>query len=372
MEIQLHSLILLWGPDFSAKHAWAQDHFGAHEIVTQAHIAHTLTGHTNSLINRIQIKEEIKHQVELRLSLGQQVVLILDHTSHVDVHAWADLCDSLAASMCVVLFNQKLTTSRVPCVRVDQVKFPEPNINKILAVGDVHGDYAAMKMAYDHARINNLHIVWLGDVLDYGDHNLKCVHLAYQSVKLQQAHMIWGNHERKIGKWLDAQMGAYYRGRMSEANQKTIREIHSLAPHRQKRFLAAWKFLEHQSMQLLRMGAWTFTHGAVHPDAGQQSSHRLTGVAGEWAYFGEVHTATPNSEGYPQRCWDWVNQLPAHAQVVVGHDWVDRTHMQVTVKTGSQGAQVWCVDTGSSKGGRLSALEIDLNTNKWETRVFTP
>jgi len=372
MEIQLHSLILLCGPDFSVKHTWAQNNFCAHEIVTHAHVSHTLTGHKTSTINRSEIREEIKHQVRLRLSLGQQVVLILDHTSHVDVHPWADLCDSLGANMYVVLFNQKLTTSCVPCIRAEQVQFTKLCVQKILAVGDVHGDYNAMKMAYDHAQRNNLHVVWLGDVVDYGDHNLKCVHLAYQSVKNRQAHMIWGNHERKIGKWLDAHMGSQYRGRMSEANQKTIREIDSLAPHRQQRFLSAWKFLEQASYQVLHLGAWTFTHGAIHPDAGQRNSHRLHGVAGEWAYFGEVHNQTPNTEGYPQRCWNWVDQLPPNAKVVVGHDWVDRTHMQVTVKTGIQGAQVWCVDTGSSKGGHLSALEIDLNTNKWETKVFTP
>jgi hypothetical protein len=59
-------------------------------------------------------------------------------------------------------------------------------------------------------------------------------------------------------------------------------------------------------------------------------------------------------------------------RVVVGHDWLDRDDHCFVHKQGDQGAQVWCMDTGNSKGGRLSALEIDLNTNKWEVKVFQP
>ena len=95
-------------------------------------------------------------------------------------------------------------------------------------------------------------------------------------------------------------------------------------------------------------------------------------MCGEWAYFGQVLTPELNSEGYPQRVWDWVHQLPGHMKVVVGHDWLDREHHNFVHKLGHLGAQVWCMDTGNSKGGRLSALEIDLNTNKWEVKVITP
>ena len=373
MSINSHSLILLWGSDLNTRKSWALNYFSEHQILDMHQIRKELTGDAHTLMSRYQIKQELVHRVGLRLGLGQQVVLNLDDATHLDVAHWSSVCENVGAQLCVVLFDQKLTTSKAQLIRAEDFSHTCPSITKVLAVGDVHGDFDAMKAAWDYAQANQMFVVWLGDVVDYGDHNLKCVHLAYQSVSSGNAHMIWGNHERKIGKWVDANLGEYYRGRLSDANWKTIREIESLAPHRQKRFVAAWKFLEHNSTQTLQLGDWMFTHGAIHTDAWQYAgTRRLPGVAGEWAYFGEVHSPMFNTDGYPHRVWDWVEQLPEHARVVVGHDWIDREAMKVTVKIGSQGAQVWCVDTGSSKGGQLSALHIDLHTNDWEAKVFTP
>jgi hypothetical protein len=372
MRIPLHSLIILVGSDHAERHAWACKHFYAHEIISQEHIRLELTGHVRSPINRYLVKDELVRRVELRLSLGQQVVLILDQGQHVYTPEWNQVCEALHAHLCVVTFDQKPMPGPGVIVTHDQVQFDVPAIHKVLAVGDVHGDYAAMKQAYDYAQQHDIHVVWLGDVLDYGDHNLKCVHLAYESVRHKQAHMIWGNHEKKIGRWMDADWGTHFRGRLSEASYKTIREIDKLNVHRKRRFQSAWKFLEHASFQMWRVADWTFTHGAVHADAGHACHHRITGTAGEWAYYGEVHSGMLTEDGYPRRVWNWVDDLPAHARVVVGHDWLDRLHCDIVHKVGTQGGQVWCVDTGNSKGGRLSALEIDLNTNKWEAKVFTP
>lgn len=372
MNISKHSLILLWGSDLETRLIWARQMFSEHEIITQPQIRTELTGHVNSPNSKFCVQEELRHRVSVRLQMGQRVVLCLDDQAHLDVHAWAQVCDATCAHMCVVTFNQKLTTSRVQVIPHQQVVTHMPPQEKVLAVGDVHGDHASMQKAWQHAQQHHMHVVWLGDVIDYGDHNLKCLHLAYESVRTGQAHMIWGNHERKITRWMDSDWGAHHRGRLSEANWKTIREIERLNIYRRNRFRAAWKFLEHVSYQVLQLADWTFTHGALHSDVPPVSAHRLLGVPGEWAYFGQVMSADLNAEGYPQRSWNWVNDLPAHMRVVVGHDWIDREHKQFVHKTGAQGAQVWCMDTGNSKGGHLSALEIDLNTNKWEAKVFTP
>jgi protein phosphatase len=304
--------------------------------------------------------------------MGQRVVLMLDDQTHVDVPAWADLCEQTCAVMIVITFNQKLTTQKAKVIPHTQVISSQAPVQKLLAVGDVHGDFASMHKAWQYAQENHMHVIWLGDVIDYGDQNLKCLHLAYESVRNHQAHMIWGNHERKLTRWMDSDWGTHYRGRLSEANWKTIREIETLNPGRRRRLQAAWKCLESASYQVLQLGDWTFTHGAIHPQATGVTAHRLTGQAGDWAYFGQVLTPELNADGYPQRVWEWVNQLPDHARVVVGHDWIDRDQMTFVHKCGTQGAQVWCMDTGNSKGGRLSALEINLHTNKWEAKVFTP
>jgi hypothetical protein len=243
-------------------------------------------------------------------------------------------------------------------VKLAQFKVQLPD--QVLVMGDVHGNYVAMKSACAYAQQHGLFVIWLGDLIDYGAHNLKCVKLAYDWVNHNQAALIWGNHEKKITRWLDADFGEHYPGRLSEANQITIREILSLNWDKRTQFRAAWKCLESVSTQHVVQDTWLFTHGAAHPHAWSHTGHRMPGQAGEWAYFGEVervHVHKPHA--YPVRLWNWVDQVPTNHHVVVGHDWLDRTEFKIVEKTNSQGGCAIVTDCGSSKGGRLGAVFID-------------
>ena len=395
----LHSLIVLVGGTQSGKSAWAKTHFPEHEILRMHTITQEMCGRPDNHVHKHDVWQELLRRTHIRLNWGQTVVV--DHTNlhKLDRQQFADLAVRYGARLQFVIFDapepgsdahvhfqHKEAAAYHQCVRDLTTKWQEHVVyahdvvtnqretpRRILAVGDVHGDHVSMKLAVNHAQANDLHVIWLGDVLDYGDQNLKCVHLAYETVRSHRAHMIWGNHERKISRWLDADWGKNYTGRLSEASWKTIREIDSLNYERKQRFLSAWRCLESASTQVITLNNWLFTHGAAHPDAWNTQQHRLTGQAGEWAFFGEVLSPTDRTaQGYPIRSWSWVNQVPENHYVVVGHDWVDRANMQVIMKTGAQGGHVLCVDTGNSKGGHLSAVEIDLNTNKWEARVFKP
>lgn len=391
-------MVVLVGSTQSGKTAWAHERFPAYQIVRMHTITQEMCGRPDNHVHKHPVWQELLRRVTVKLSWGQTVVV--DHTNlhKLDRQQFADLAQKYGARLQFVLFDpptpdspahehfqQKEAAAYYQCkrdllnnwpdkvVEVDQVCAHAPSPpHRVLAVGDVHGDHAAMKAAAEYALDNDLHVIWLGDVVDYGDYNLKCVHLAYETVRSHRAHMIWGNHERKISRWLDADWGKNYTGRLSDASHKTIREIHSLNWDRKQRFLSAWRCLESVSMQAITLNNWLFTHGAAHPDAWNNPAHRLSGQAGEWAFFGEVQPHTKTEQGYPVRCWNWVDQIPEHHFVVVGHDWIDRTHMQVIMKTGSKGGHAVCVDTGSSKGGHLSAVQIDLNSNTWEAKVFKP
>lgn len=371
MRILKHSLIILWGNQPKFMTSWAQNMFAPHEILFLEILRQELTGHTHSPVNKFIIKEELMHRVHLRLALGQRVVLLWEPTQTFDYQFWLQICDSCHANLQVITFDQKFSHDKIASCSYEQAHCATDCLDQVLAVGDVHGNYYAMAAAVHHAQTHGMHLIWLGDIVDYGDQNLKCVHLAYQTVQ-NGAHMIWGNHEKKIGRWIDSDFGNHYRGRLSEANLKTIKEIESISQYRQARFKSAWKFLESQSFQMLQLGDWCFTHGAVHPDSAITTQHRLTGVQSDYAYYGQVKNWDAQSDSYPQRVWDWVNALPSQAKVVVGHDWINRDTNDITVKTGTSGAQVWCMDTGSSKGGHLSALEINLKTNTWKAQVFSP
>jgi hypothetical protein len=242
---------------------------------------------------------------------------------------------------------------------------------RILAVGDVHGNWDAMQQASEFASEQNAHIVWLGDVVDYGKHNLKCVRLAYDTVKTGRANMIWGNHERKIDRWIQNNLGSAYTGRLSEANLCTAKEILSINKDRQRKFLSAWTALRNWSHNHLVVGHYLFTHGAATPGMWTQTERRLVGDDSNMAYFGEVDRDSPmKNDGYPNRVWNWVNSIPNGHTVVVGHDWLDRVGNEITVKTSPHGGTALAVDCGSSKGGRLGCVLIDLEEKSLTAHYF--
>lgn len=380
VHIPLHSLVLLF-----TNESTNQIDVLPHQYLSVDKITLQLCGNSSNQVNGKFVWHELRSQCELRLSMGQTVAVAVDQIRTHQLLELAHLAARLGASVfCqtgvtppsdgdAASLRQLKKNSWVHMVEhVSSWATQNPILpRKLLAVGDVHGNWPAMVRAWEHAQSHDLFVVWLGDIVDYGSQNLKCVKLAYDSVRENRAVITWGNHERKISRWIDSGLGQHYSGRLSDANRATISEIQSISSERVARFRAAWKCLESASRQTWQANNWLFTHGAAHKSAWDSVGHRLPGLAGEMAFFGEVdRDQTTKSNGYPNRVWRWVDEVPSHKFVVVGHEWVNNPTPVVAVKHGIEGGVVICVDTGSSKGGTLSAVEIDTQTNNWECRSF--
>ena len=77
----------------------------------------------------------------------------------------------------------------------------KPNLarfcGKTVFAGDVHGDINSMLAAFKMADENNAKIVFLGDIIDRGTHNLECVDLLFARMYLEPDRVFCtrGNHE---------------------------------------------------------------------------------------------------------------------------------------------------------------------------------
>ncbi len=77
----------------------------------------------------------------------------------------------------------------------------KPNIarfqGKAVFVGDIHGDINSMLAAFKIADKNNAKIVFLGDIIDRGTHNIECVNLLLARMYLEPDRIFCtrGNHE---------------------------------------------------------------------------------------------------------------------------------------------------------------------------------
>lgn len=405
-KIPRHAIVLMVGVTGSGKSHWCNNYFSATEILSIDKIRAELCGSALNFTQDHVVWSEIHRRARLILEMGQRVVIDSPNLKPDDREPFIALGAELGVPVFLVFCNEpevicaervgnsymlgkqlKLLEYNIKRIRaanrehVRVLELPESvqvckgyaNQSRILAVGDVHGNWDAMNRAVEYAQAYGLFIVWLGDVVDYGAANLRCMKLAYVTVATGAAHMIWGNHERKIDRWIDSDFGARFRGKLSEANQTTVNEIQSLSADRKARFLAAWRALNAWSTQHLQLGKWCFTHGGVHPRLwGAPPAHRLHGDVGNMAYFGEVDQQDPTrADGYPNRVWNWVNQIPAGHTAVVGHDYLDRENFLPVIKTNDQGGKVICLDTGSGKEGKLSGAVIDLQTDLFQLVDFS-
>lgn len=403
-SIPLHSLVMLMGVTLSGKTTWCSQNFDKCEVLSVQDLRQELTGRQDNYTQDKWVWQELYRRAHVRMQMGQRVVVDSTNLKKEDVWYWREQSQHMGMRMSVVLFDpsQDVLLARAQSQNVQEqvvqkqlqlLRETLTHINKtpewkdllvdaqsaqvvhmnstvpdrLLVVGDVHGNLAAMKWAVNLAQEHNRHLVWLGDVVDYGHQNLACVKLAHTTVSEGRAHMIWGNHERKIDRWIQSDWGVKYPGRLSDANWQTVREIQSLNSDRRTRFLAAWRALCNWSTQHVVKHNWCMTHGAAHAHMWHTQAHRLPGQAGNMAFFGEVIPGNHMKEdGYPNRTWSWVNQVPTGHTVVVGHDYLDRVHHEPVLKENAQGGRVLCIDTGCSKGGVLTAVAVDTDTHTYE------
>jgi protein phosphatase len=408
-KIPRHACVVLVGVALSGKSTWAHEHFNSQEILCVAQLRAELTGNSRNFTQDRWVWQELYHRAHVRLRMGQRVVIDSTNLKREDLNHWSAVCVELGVPIQFVhmhtpelelleraraqgvaehvirkqqvMLNQTLqsirhvkhiqsswfTPDQVEVVSSDQV-LPD----QLLVVGDVHGDASAMQWVINLAHTQNRHLVWLGDVVDYGAQNLACVDMAYESVSNGEAHMIWGNHERKIDRWIHADWGTRYQGRLSDANWMTVREIEQLSVTQNQKFASKWCALSNWSTQHVTRGAWMMTHGAAHPSMWHTHSHRLSGEAGNMAFFGEVHDVQPTrADGYPNRTWRWVDEVPTGHTVVVGHDYLDRVNHAPVIKQNAHGGRVICLDTGNSKGGTLSVMAVDTNSQEFEILQYS-
>lgn len=407
-KINLHTLVLMVGPSGAGKSTVIEYLFDEHEVVSSDQIRAELLGDFRIQSNQEDIWAEVHRRVRQKLAFGQRVVVDATNLRFRDRKPFVDMAKLFGVELVYIVVNRpldkKLSTggwrldvagliekhdetfknnlrdimrgdgiARVieytEVVEIDVVQHVNDPVsdnngwfdNGVMVVGDVHGNFDDLKPMVVDASLREQNILFLGDIVDYGDQNLAVFDLVYDLVKCGKARIIWGNHERKLTKWIDAGFGADFRGVvMAQGMGKTVNEINAAVaadPTFKERFRARWRMLHSNSRQHFVNREWLFTHGAATTSMWDMSGHSLPGFHSNMAFFGEVDEAQPmRDDGYPNRTYRWIDSIPARHTVVVGHDHRDKS--QPLVVTNAMGGQAIFLDTGSSKGGKLSCMTV--------------
>jgi protein phosphatase len=242
-----------------------------------------------------------------------------------------------------------------------------PSDAPIRVIPDVHGERAALERLVREARAEGRFIIQLGDVVDRGPDSAGALELMLDLIDAGDAIMLMGNHELKIIRALTG-----HAVRLGEDGERTLREINAV-PGLAARFLAAsdrMPFSVRHGMRLFVHGAWDPAMTSDEPMTPE--TYRRAHVR---ALFGQT-TGRRDPKGRPERIWDWVDELPAGLEVIVGHDW--RAPCVVLERLGRGGGRVRLLDLGAGKGGALAHMDIEADGSahfshplaRWEGAVY--
>ena len=232
--------------------------------------------------------------------------------------------------------------------------------NGLAAVGDIHGNIEDMQKAVAFCQSHNYFILSLGDLTDYGHENYECVKLLHSIIQSGDGAMIIGNHDDKMKRYLVQRKAGQIFVKLKGGLLTTIAEIDALSSDEyddfEKKFLEIYVGAKYREV----LGNVIFAHAAVHPDMWTQSE--FGGKLKSRALYGQIDRDMPEREdGFPNRIYDWVHVLDAGQIAVVGHD--VQSKKWPVIKSNSAGGQAMFVDTGSSKGGKLSLVPFEITFN---------
>ena len=177
-------------------------------------------------------------------------------------------------------------------------------------------------------------VVFVGDLVDRGPNSPDALRIAMSMVAAGTAYCVQGNHERKLGRWLEGRNVTIAHGL-----QQTIDQLDG-QDRGLREALAA--FLDN-----LRSHVWLDGGrlAVAHAGLKEEMIGRGSGAVREFALYGET-TGEIDEFGLPVRA-DWAAAYRGKTTVVYGHtpvvaaEWVNNT---------------LCIDTGCVFGGKLTAL----------------
>ncbi|SFS91258.1 polynucleotide kinase-phosphatase [Brevundimonas viscosa] len=177
-------------------------------------------------------------------------------------------------------------------------------------------------------------VVFVGDLVDRGPNSPDALRIAMSMVAAGTAYCVQGNHERKLGRWLEGRKVTIAHGL-----QETIDQLEG-----QDRGLREGlpTFLDS-----LRSHVWLDDGrlAVAHAGLKEEMIGRGSGAVREFALYGET-TGEIDEFGLPVRA-DWAAAYRGKTAVIYGHtpvvsaEWVNNT---------------LCIDTGCVFGGKLTAL----------------
>lgn len=233
-------------------------------------------------------------------------------------------------------------------------EYVKNNFDGMLVFADVHGDFESFMRAYDYAKSENYFFMSLGDLVDRADKPYEVVTTMSDIVYNGRGGMVVGNHDNKYAK--------LHQGKSVRLSKDGANTMASVGEERRQHFLDMYVRMMSDTMMSGMFHTFddiTLVHGAGHPDM-WSTTGKFGSSAQSRALYGQTNGDT-NTDGYPVRLYDWIEEVPTGKTVMVGHDRTPVFNRPMTVPLvikNLHGGQAIFLDTGCGKGGFLSGAVI--------------
>lgn len=413
VQIPLHSLVVMVGPSGAGKSTVSSALFNKYEIVSSDSIREELTGDLTSQHYNSLVFSEFHRRIDLKLSIGERVVVDATNLRKKDRMTVAHIGAKHHVPVFYLVINrpidekiktggwrvsdshngviekhEEIFTSQLPdilngdgmatVIDLRDQKIPYNNIEVIQKmdmknikydliargfrgirmVGDIHGMARDFQETVTDANDKSLFILSLGDIVDYGPDSAQCIDIMYKLTMHGLGIMIIGNHERKFEKYIIQKRDGNIKIQVRGGLQATVDQLESFDAQKRKTIENRFMYImNHARHHIVIDNKHLCAHASATAEMWKLSQQRLSGLHENRAVFGEIDKDSPtNDDGYPNRVYNWVDDIPFGNTVYVGHAILSRD--EIIIKHGKLGGKAMFLDTGSGKDGKLSYHDI--------------
>jgi protein phosphatase len=411
---------MLVGPVGAGKTAFAQEVFVDDEILSYSDIQQELTGDFRHQHSPSVVFNEFCHRLELKLSMGERVVADSIHLRKKDRMRVAQIGARFHVPVIYIVLNKTLDEKKqsewesiIPGLVGRQEQQFNDQLTEILSgdgmatvidtrvidqsemvgemesdieiakkinfydfandiknrgfqgiglISDVHGMAKDFHDVIQEAREQNLFIVQMGNLVNYGVDSMSAVDQMYHLIVYGNGVMLIGDCETDLEKWLHQHREGNVRMKVNPGLAETIEQFERQPKWKQEIFAMKFSAIMNHSRHHIVFENGDrrvmLVHAACSEKMWSNVTNRFTGFEEYRATLGEFDRETF------QNTFHWLEGIPGDHDVYVGHNHLSSD--QIVVKTNSKGGRAFFVDTGSSKVldglvGSISLTEILLN-----------
>ena len=428
------SLVVLVGPSGAGKSHLIGEHFQPREVVSSDALREELTGDPMRHDKDNDVWNEFRRRITAKINAGQRVVADATHLRNAERKQTVMVGKDLGVPVIYMVVNRPMNVkynhggwrnnvykkggrtlmevhedtfnanlkeilrgdgladmvidTRSDKFEVAQMMTRDPHLfmptlldkgfEYVRVVGDVHGNVAGLEKALDGVDDRGVtFFLFLGDIVDYGSGTLRTADAVQALVRQGEALSLRGNHERKIFNFVVQERGDGFRGTITHGNDVTTGMLKAADPRFRNEWEERFISLVDLSPDWVQIGSdHLFVHAASHRRMWDNPVFRAARNSSleSNALYGQTTGETDPNTGFPERLYDWVDEVPAGKTVTVGHAILSVD--DPVVKRGNAGGTAVFLDTGSSKEedrtgrpGKMSWSDFEIKSSRRGERL---